>query len=186
MASLPSIFTFVAYDTEQNLGRFYNSAMDRLNVDDWAVFIDSDAMFVQDYWGETVQRAITEHPEFGFFTCLTNRVGCAWQRAEDVKRDEHDILIHRKYAGDVAADFDDGEPEVVEVNEDMPMSGFCMIVQKKTWKKLGGAKDGFFGVDNDLHTKLRAKGVKLGLIRSLYMYHLYKGGAEFDTLDVQP
>ena len=178
MDSLPNVFTFVAYDTEQNLGRFYNSAMELLADDDWAVFIDSDAMFVQDDWGHKIQRVIKQNPDYGFFTCLTNRVGCEWQLADDVDRNDHYIPYH-KDQGEKIADAGDA---VEDVTDYLPMSGVCMIIQKKVWDQIGGAKDGFYGVDNDLHRKSADRGIKVGLINSLYIYHLYKGGAEFSTL----
>ena len=180
MDSLPNVFTFVAYDTEQNLGRFYNSAMSLLADDDWAVFIDSDAMFVQDDWGQKIQRVIKQNPDYGFFTCLTNRVGCEWQLADDADRNGHFILAERDFAHDLAEEVE-GDP-VEDVTDYSSMSGVCMIIQKKVWDQIGGAKDGFYGVDNDLHRKSADQGIKVGLIKSLYIYHLYKGGADFSTL----
>ena len=180
MDSLPNIYTFVAYDTEQNLGRFYNSAMSLLADDDWAVFIDSDAMFVQEDWGHKIQRVIKQNPDYGFFTCLTNRVGCEWQLADAIDRNNQDILRHVDYGKDIA---ENAEVDSVEdVTDYSGLSGVCMIIQKKVWDQIGGAKDGFHGVDNDLHRKSADQGIKVGLIESLYIYHLYKGGAEFSTL----
>ena len=70
-----NIYTLIPYDLEKNLGGAYNKFMDLLEDDDWAVFLDHDAMFTTTDWMKTIQETITQNPEYGFFTCLTNRIG---------------------------------------------------------------------------------------------------------------
>ena len=53
------IYAFCPYDLDKNLGKAYNSCMDLLQPDDWAIFIDHDTLFAQDDWGRTVAVSYT-------------------------------------------------------------------------------------------------------------------------------
>lgn len=170
-----NIYNFIAYDTDKNLGKAYNACMDLVDDDDWVVFIDHDAMFVQRDWYKNVKRVIEENPEYGFFTCFTNRIGCPWQLVPDIDRDNHDLRYHKEI-GKALEQIT--EEEVIDVTKASPLSGVVMIVQKKVWKKIGGAKDGFLSVDNSLHYRCTQNGVKVGAIRSLYVYHWYRGDGD--------
>lgn len=169
------IYNFIAYDADQNLGRAYNACMDLVDDDDWVVFLDHDAMFVQRNWYKNVKRIIEENPEYGFFTCLMNRVGCRWQIPGNVDPNNHDIRYHKE-VGKALEQIT--ENEVQDVTKAPGLSGVVMIVQKKVWDKIGGAKDGFLGVDNELHYACARNGVKVGLIRSLYVYHFYRADGD--------
>lgn len=170
-----SIYTFIAYDDDKDLGRAYNESMSLLNDEDWAVFIDHDAMFVQPYWYYTVKEAIEGNPDVGFFTCLTNRIGCPWMRLGGIDVNNHDIHYHRQ----IGKQLTERETEVVDVtNQSVRLSGVVMICQKKVWDTIGGAKSGFLSVDNDLHDKCAKNGIKVGLISNLYAYHWYRGDGD--------
>ena len=164
------IYTFCPYDVDKNLGKAYNSCMDLLQPDDWAIFIDHDTLFAQDDWGRTVERAIEENPDYGLFTGVTNRIGNDMQIAPGVDREIHDIAYHME-VGERLKKY-----KVVEYAPTwQPISGFILIIQKKVWDAIGGARDGFLGVDNDIHDKCRENGIKSGLIRNLYLYLWYRG-----------
>ena len=174
-----NIHTFIAYDDEKDLGRAYNKNMSLLSEDDWAVFIDHDAMFVQPYWYNTVKDAIKKNPDVGFFTCFTNRIGCGWMRVPNIDQNNHDIRYHR----DIGKKLSNQETEVIDITNRNPyLSGVVMICQKKVWDRIGGAKSGFLSVDNDLHIKCAKAGIKVGLISNLYVYHWYRGDGDTSHL----
>jgi len=169
------IYTFCPYDVDKNLGKAYNSCMDLLQPDDWAIFIDHDTLFAQADWGRTVKRAIEENPEYGLFTGVTNRIPHEFQLAPGVDRENHDIAYHMEMGEKL------NRYEVVEFDPAWPpISGFIIIIQKKVWDLIGGAREGLMGVDFDLHQRCRVNGIKAGLIRSLYLYHWYRGFASLE------
>ena len=173
MGSPTNIYTFYPYDVDKNLGRAYNSCMDLLQPDDWGIFVDHDTLFTQADWGRDLRRVIEENPEYGLFTGVTNRIGNDMQLAAGVDSENHDISYHMEI-GREHAEIREHEVIPYEANR-QPMSGFLIIIQKKVWDLIGGAKDGFYGVDNDIHNKCRANGIESGIIRSLYLYHWYRG-----------
>lgn len=178
-SSAEEIFTFIAYDKDQDLGKAYNKMMKLVKEDDWVVFLDHDAMFVHRDWYKYLQTVIQHNPEFQFFTATTNRIGCPWQVVHGVDKNNHDMFYHKQ----IAKELMDRDLGVIDVtNQHVPLSGVVMIVQKKTWDKIGGAKSGFLGVDNDLHHKCRQNGIKVGLIPSLYTYHWYRGDGDTSHL----
>ena len=174
-----SIYTLIPYDTKQNLGGAYNKFMDLLEDDDWAVFLDHDAMFTTPDWMNVIEKTIKENPEYGFFTCLTNRIGSAWQKIEDVDEENHDIRYHRKVGNRVSLR---NLPKVTDATNAPYMSGVVMIVKKSVWKDLGGAPEGMLGVDGQLHIRCRESNIKLGLMNNLYVYHWYRGDGNKDHL----
>ena len=62
------------------------------------------------------------------------------------------------------------------------LSGVVMVSNKKAWDSVGGAKNGFLSVDNDLHSKYSRNGMKVGFIPSLYVYHWYRGDGDTSHL----
>lgn len=170
------IYTFVAYDLEKNLGRAYNKCMDIVpNDDDWVFFLDHDATFVQPDWYKNLNKIIEQNPEYDLFTCVMNRCGSRYQLVDGVDKNNHDIRYHREVGKKLSEVPDD--KAVVDITNSQPLSGVVIIAKKKMWKVIGGAKDGFLGVDNDIHVKCRQNGMKVGLIRNLYVYHWYRADA---------
>ena len=165
------LFTFIAYDTEGNLGKAYNEFVDLLDDDDWFVLLDHDAMFVQRDWYKKIKRIIEENTEYSLFTCPMNRCGSPYQLVQGIDRDNHDIRYHREIGKELSKT---NINEVLDITRSSLLSGVVIITQKKMWDKIGGAMDGFLGVDNDIHAKFRDHGMKVGLIRSLYVYHFYR------------
>ena len=49
--------------------------MSKLGDDDWACFLDHDAMFTTLDWYHQMESLIAEYPGAGCFTAMTNRVG---------------------------------------------------------------------------------------------------------------
>lgn len=173
---MTKIYNFIAYATDKNLGSSYNDCMSLLNDEDWAVFIDHDAMFLEKYWYPRLTKLLEGNTQYGLFTCLTNRVGCPWQVPQGIDKNNHDIRYHRK----IADEFSKKENNVIiNVTNAALLSGVFLLVSKKTWDLIGGAKSGFLGVDNDLHKKCKDKNIQVGLLTNLYIYHWYR--AEGDT-----
>ena len=190
------IQTFIAYDLKGDLGAAYNQAMSLLGDEDWGVFLDHDAMMVQRDWFDILNRAIESNPQYGLFTCMTNRVWCHWQvlRAFETEAgmvdprfetrlspnewehgpnwNNHDIEYHMELGRKIPTEV----IKVTDVTTASPrLSGVFMAIKGGCWSKAGGAKSGFLTVDNDIHDKVAKTKYRVGIINQLYVYHWYRG-----------
>jgi GT2 family glycosyltransferase len=170
------IFYSIPYNTDRNLGKYYNDFMNILpDENDYACFVDGDTIFTTSDYGHIIQDVVHENPSIGCFTALTNRVHCRWQIADGIDTDSNDIAYHRKY-GEMLRDIYGGYCiDKTNVSSDNVMSGFLILLKKRTWNNIGHfAENGMLGIDNDLHYKLQKHGEKLYVMKGIYLYHWYR------------
>jgi len=170
--TIPMIYNFVAYaqGNKENLGATYNKYMELIGDDDWACFLDHDAMFTTEDWFRQLGNIIAENPTYGLLTACTNRIGNPEQKIASLT-DTHDIMYHRQIGKQLQQQCGN---EIKDVTDTHCISGVVMIVSKATWKKAGGFKNGFLGVDNDFHQRVKKAGIKIGVAKGLYVYHYYR------------
>lgn len=168
----PALFTIVAFDSDMNLGRAYNRSMVLLSDDAWACFLDHDAMFTTPFWHEQLLRAIEHNPETGAFTAVTNRVGNVQQTAGFIDPNDHDMMDHRRFGESLFRTY---EARCDDITMGEPLSGVLIVISKRAWKRIGGFRDGFLGVDNQMHLDMRRIGLRVMILRGLYVYHWYRG-----------
>lgn len=172
------IFENTPYRTDKDLILAYNSFMELLPENGWAVFRDADTLFLDSFYGNIIEEAIINNPDTDLFTCMTNRIGCPYQRHHEYTGD--DINKHREISNKLKKRYK-GQYEDI-TNNFIRISGMVMILSKKSWLKIGGFKEfspghgKMLGVDNKLHIDLKNNGFKLKLIKGLYVYHWYRGG----------
>ncbi len=154
----------VTWASDKNIGAFYNRVMKQHKRGDWVLFLDHDAMVLTPGWYRTCLRAVNEHPEAGLFTCRTNRGRRRVQHEGDAPRSD-DISEHYDLAVRLAR-----RGAAVK-----PCGGrgwgFFLLIAYDAWKKMGGFKDGFYGVDTDAFDKVRAAGYHTYLLDGVYAYH---------------
>lgn len=167
------IYYSIPYNTDKNLGKYYNDFMKILpNNDDFACFVDGDTIFTTPNYGHIIERVILENKNIGCFTALTNRVFCVWQVANGVDINNNDMEYHRTFGKNILEIYD---TYCEDVTMKALMSGFLILINKKTWKKIGGFKeDGMLGIDNDLHLKIRKCREKMYMMKGIYLYHWYR------------
>lgn len=163
----------------KNIGWVYNNFMEMIGEDDWACFVDHDAMFTIPDWYtrlESIVNAIdTDDFSFsdtGLVTAVTNRIGNTEQIIFPKDSDEaqnHDMYFHRSLGKKVSI-----MNANLIVNAKNLISGILMLTPKRVWKKTGGFKDGFLGVDNDYDAKVRKAGYRTVIMHEIYMYHWYR------------
>ena len=173
------IFYSIPWDSTKNIGKYYNQFMEILpSENDFACFIDGDAMMLNTYFGKQLETYIEKYPECGIFTCMANRIGCEWQRAGNWY--SNDIQEHRM----IAETLNKGNYEIEDVTdkpERKVMGGVMILIKKATWQKIGKFKDqGMLGIDNDIHWKAQKTGEKLYLMKEVYVFHWYRGGNQLD------
>lgn len=165
-----ALIAAIAYDLERNLGRAYNATMERLRPDDWAVFLDHDAMWTTPDWYRQIVSAIEDNPRAGLFAAVTNRIGRKSQIAPGCPTG-HDMLAHCAFGREQRDRFG---ADARDITAGSPVSGVVMCLSRATWEAMGRFKDGFFGVDNQCHRDVRRTGLRVYLLPGLYVYHVYR------------
>src|SRR5262245_56851390 len=159
-----------------DLGRSYNAFMALLpKDDDWACFIDHDAMFTTRDWYGQLTQIVRRHRDAGCFTAMTNRIGNPVQvhgylRTRTISSN-HDISHHRQVGARLKRRFG---ADVVPLDERRLMSGVVILTKKSVWKRVGFAP-GFLGVDGEYHRGCLRNGYPVYLMRGVYVYHWYRG-----------
>lgn len=185
------IYTFIAYapkEHDRDIAWIDNKYMELLpNDDDWACFIDHDAMFTTLDWYHQLMDIIEKNPEYSCFTSMTNRLYSSWQIPKGIDEKTHDIIYHRKIGLEIQAenynqviDITDCEdlpkPPGVPTREKIPLCDVMLLIKKSAWKKVPFRKynETMYGVDNMLHLDMRDNGYKVGLMTGVYLYHWHR------------
>jgi hypothetical protein len=181
------IFENTPYREDKNLIKAYNSFMELLPDNGWALFRDADTIFLDSFFGEIINRAIRNNPNTGCFTCVTNRIGNKAQLHDEYSGD--DISTHRKIAEKIKKkNYSKYENLEFSLNASNPktLSGMLIVLSKDAWKRIGGFKMStlrlptqpsyILGVDNQLHKDLHKHNINVKIIKELYIYHWYRGG----------
>jgi GT2 family glycosyltransferase len=177
---MAKIIYSIPWNREKNLGVYYNDVCNRLKENEFACFIDGDAMFLHKFYGNQLEDIIAKYPECGLFTCPASRMGCIWQRIEGLQNTD-DITYHREIAKMLYATKYDSITDVSNVHRMHVLGGVLILISKKVWRKLGGFKtEGILGVDNDIHWRAMDHNEKVYLMNGVYLYHWYRGGNEED------
>ena len=173
------IHNCIAYapqSTAMNIGAVYNQFMEMIGDDDWACFLDHDAMFTTHNWYKILEAAVkyTEDKKvpIGLITGVTNRIGNVEQRIFDkrsIDAQNHDMYFHRKIGNDRLTNYGLS----VRTAKNL-ISGIVMLTSKKVWKTSGGFKDGFLSVDNEYDRRARMAGFTTVIMDGLYIYHWYR------------
>jgi len=167
------IHFIVPWSTEKNIGRAYNESMEIVSENDWVCFIDGDAINTTTYFGLNIEKVINENSNYSLFTCYTNRVIRKYQIPEcDWKN--NNIEYHRQIGHNL---WDKNGTLVMDITNLKPLSGVMILISKKTWKSIGKfTENRMLGIDNDIHKKVRQNGLRVGLMKGIYLYHWYRNG----------
>jgi GT2 family glycosyltransferase len=99
---------------------------------------------------------------------------CEYQIAPNVNRESNDQSYHRNFGENLWNSF---KTSVINITNKAPLSGVLILIKKSEWEKVGGFKEEkMLGVDNDIHVKFKNSGLKVGLMKGIYVQHWYRGG----------
>lgn len=158
---------------DKNIGKAYNDFIKSLkaNDDDWIVLQDGDITYLTSDWGNRVEDALSlDGDKYGLVSCYTNRLNSKWQLHEQKFSEEMDIRKHHEIALGYNKEGIEDFKHIV--------AGFWIAFQLKTWKKTGGFIEKNIACDAIFNSQVRDLGLKIGLIRSLYVFHLYRVWAD--------
>lgn len=170
------IYYSTPYRNDKDIGKYYNNFMELLGDDDWACFIDGDAMFTTPYFGSIIEDYIDEYPDMGMFTAKTNRV-LNWPQLHNFKMSEN---FNMKYHFEIGEKRAKGNRGITILDRTTPVSGVVMLISKKAWSECRFREGKPLGVDNEMHYCLNDLGKKVAVMEDLYVLHWYRG---FDYKD---
>lgn len=170
------IHTFVPFDLDRNLGGAYNSCMELIGENDWAVFLDHDAMFTTREWFRQITEAVAFQPD-AMFVGMCNRIAAPWQQIGP--KDNHDIAVHRAFGKERLK-----ERTLLNITFTKGAGGVVQVVSKRGWRNAGGYLPGMFCVDHMMQFGHRKAGREVWMIDGLYLYHWRR--AHGDSLVEEP
>ena len=169
-----SVHHYIPWDSNKNIGVSYNKILNLVDDDDWVCFLDGDAVHTSSFFGKRIEDVIVNNSNFSMFTCVTNRIGCPYQIAQGVNQLTDDQRYHRDFGENT---WNAHKTIVLDITNLQLLSGVLILINKKAWQKVGGFKEtGMLGVDNDIHVKFKNAGLRVGLMKGIYVQHWYRGG----------
>jgi GT2 family glycosyltransferase len=166
------IYYFTPYSTEKKLLKAIDQYMALIHDNDWACLMDGDTAFLRSDFGVRIKEYIEKYPDTGLFTFYASRChyACQVRKGTDMMSDS--ILYHKQRADEVHNTL---HLEVKTI--DRRIAGHLMIIQKSTWNKIRPqvfrtAKDKeILGVDTKISNAIISKGMKIRLMRGIYIFH---------------
>jgi hypothetical protein len=174
-----SVFYITPFSEAKNYGAELNRVIAQIeNPDEWVCIRDMDTLFLTANAGNIIADYVKKYPDTGVFSCLTNRVGYRGQCFRGEISYETDILKHYK----IAAKLETGQRKIIE--ESHNISGLLMVIQKKTWTRIGGAiENGILGVDRQILKRVAALGMPIRIMTDLYLFHFYRLNKKRKNID---
>jgi hypothetical protein len=162
------IFYSNPFNLDKNIGKAYNDYLSCLNVDDddWIVMQDGDILYLTADWGKRINDALSlDGDKFGLVGCYTNRLRSKHQLHKNAFN--YDLNVRNHF--DIANSYqEEGIQEIKEY-----IAGFFMAFQYKTWKKIKFTENSL-AFDSLFSMRIKELDLKIGLIRSLYVFHGYR------------
>ena len=173
------VFYSNPYSTEKNIGKALNEFCEIVPDGSWICLQDGDINYLTPTWGKQIEDAIKLHGDkFGIIGCLCNRLGRSIQRYGDIN-DHHDMDRHH----DIAKKLEDEHwAEVEDITSKKYIAGMFMLFHKDVWKECKFEENNI-AFDDAFSKSVRRKGYKLGLMKGLYVYHLYRIWSDHPSKD---
>lgn len=173
----PKIWYSNPYNTEMNIGKALNEFCELVPDGDWICLQDGDILYLTPDWGVQIEEVVKKHgSDFGLIGCMTNRLSRPIQRIEELN-DNHDLKYHYETALKLSKE---NWAEVENITDKKYIAGMFMLFPKEVWKKNKFVENSP-AFDDYFSRMVRKSGYKLGLMKGLYVYHLYRIWSETPT-----
>lgn len=161
-----ALFSFTPYSTEKNFGKAINDHCNLVtDPESWICIRDGDMMNLTPDWGAKMYAALEVYgDEYQLFGCWTNRLRAGSSQLWKGMYDEQDMLKHYEQAI--------SRPHGITSVRNI--AGLFMLFQKKTFDLVGGFDENTVAFDTNFCKAVRKHKGKIGLINSIYVYHLYR------------
>lgn len=161
------------YSTEKNFGKALNDFCELVPDNDWICLQDGDMMYLTPDWGVQIEAAIKKYGQnFSLIGCVTNRLSKhkPIQLVPGVDYDNHDMRYHYQKALELK---EKHYAEVEDITDKKYIAGLFMLFPKRVWNKVK-FKENINYFDHQFSTDVIKAGGRLGLMKGLYVYHLYR------------
>ena len=169
----------IPFGVDCKLGESMNHTMERLDDGDWCIFIDSDVLMMTEHflWYDACLNLIhKEGYKIGFTSCVTNRIGCEWQKPSiPVDSEDDNIKAHFSFAHKL---WNKHGMEYTIPSHGQKLSGMFIMTHKRAWKESGGFNQGW-KVDNWYDEAIIKAGYLRAIMQGVYCYHIYKKKKEW-------
>ena len=165
------------YSTSGNLAEAMNFEISISPKGSYVAFVDRDTIWLDPKFGHKISEIVDKHGE-AFYTCLTNRTNCEWQKAKKAifttgpfgggDYCENDISNHVHYA---LLNWEAKKKNIKDHTNSQLWSGHLMLCPVDLWTPL--TTKGLLGVDNEIHRHARDNGHRVLLMTGVYIYHYY-------------
>lgn len=155
---------------DKNLASAYNFVFERYcRPNDWVCLRDIDTMFLTPDAPNIIEDYINLYPDTGIFTCYTNRLSLHSkdQLYKGFINPDTNIMNHIRLADKLKS-----LRCVTEI--DHRISGFLMVVSKKTWDEFKFHGEACLGVDYLFSQDIIDAGMKIRRMNGLYVFHAYR------------
>ena len=167
------IWFFTPYDKDKKLLNAINRYFELVtHTDDWVVISDGDTAFLNADFGNIIERYTQNFPDTGLFTCYASRCHYKIQVPDGVNMFSDSILYHKTIAVKQAVIC---RNQVLEINR--KVAGHLMVIRKGVWDRI---KDEVFskargkdilGIDSKISYAVLEAGLKIQLMKELYIFH---------------
>lgn len=166
------IYYFIPYALDKKLVHAIDAYMKIIDYNDWACIMDGDTAFLRSDFGREIENYVQMYPDTGMFTCYASRCHYIEQvrRGTDMQSDS--ILYHKKQADAIHKELQ-GKVKIIE----RKIAGHMMIIKKTTWLQIreqvltSAKRKSILGVDTKISNAILAKGLKIRLMRGIYLFH---------------
>lgn len=142
------------------------------NLNDWVCIRDGDTAFLTSNFGHLIEDYIRKYPDTGLFTSYASRCHYACQVPRQSLMEIDSIIYHHKIANQHSEEF---HLQVNEINR--RIAGHLMVIQKRTWLKIRNevkitaAQKNILGVDTKISNAILKNGLKIRLMKGIYILH---------------
>lgn len=154
------------FSIDKDYGTVLNRTFEMIPENDWVCILDWDCMFLHPNQIVQLYNYIDLYPDTGMFLAKSNRSGSQQQRYQSSINPNTNMNYWHRHG---ANNKDIG---VVEITNNA-ISGYFMLVSKKTWLAIKFSAIGILGVDRDYAGRLLSVGKKI-LLTNILVWHSYR------------
>jgi hypothetical protein len=166
------------FAVDKDICKAYNDACEIIPNDDWICITDYDTMFLHPIQKQLVEN-IARSGKADLYGAMTNRCNVPEFLIQEMF-DEFDLKKHYTTA---LTQYQVYGEQVYHQSGFIP--GYFMLFCKNTWIEMGGFRvpksDPQFTFDQHFSMKVERKGI----IKGLYILHLYRIWSKFPQLDIE-
>lgn len=161
-----------------NFGKAINDLIEFLPDDDWICLRDIDTLPLHHRVFYKQCEDIANKGEYDLVSCITNRLGVAYQLHDGKLSDNFDIKYHLKIAHER---YDKYGSTVTDAPGNI--AGVLMLFSKKTWEDVGRFREGGVQVNGSFldyifSSTVEKIGGRIGIAKGIYLFHTYREWAD--------